>query len=71
VFGFFGKFVSGIGVCMLFHNHTAAVSTWSHVEHVEKNLYTTPKQTKKKVASPKSNRFQLPSCGSHKNVLPT
>jgi hypothetical protein len=57
--GFFG------GV-MLVHTHTAAVSTWSHVGHVEKNPYTTPHQALKTIAKAKQNLPLRQSCGCRK-----
>ncbi|MCL5877474.1 MAG: hypothetical protein M1540_06655 [Candidatus Bathyarchaeota archaeon] len=47
-----------------FHIHKKASSTWGHVGRVEKNAYATPKQTTKTVATAKSNRLQMPSCGT-------
>jgi len=36
---------------MHIHNHTEAVSTWSHVVHVKKKDYLTLKQAKKTIAT--------------------
>ena len=54
-----------------FHIHTAVVSTWSHVRHVKKNAYHTPKQTLKNVATTKSNRPQNQTCDNFKAAPPT
>jgi hypothetical protein len=54
-----------------FHNHTAAVSTWTHAGHVNKNGYLTPKQAHKTVANTKSNCSLLQFCSNSKTVFPT
>ncbi len=53
---------------MLLHIHTMANPTWSHVWHVEKIGYPTPKQTPKTVATQKSSRHQLQSWSTPQNA---
>ncbi len=60
-----------ISVDTCFHIHTAAASTWTHVSHVEKNAYPTPKQAHKTVAVAKRNVLLLQSCGNSKTATPT
>ncbi len=44
--------------------HTSSPApAWNHVPRVEKNAFLTLKQTLKNVATTKSNRIQLQSCG--------
>ncbi|MCL4429528.1 MAG: hypothetical protein M1167_02130 [Chloroflexi bacterium] len=54
-----------------FYINTETVSTWSHVGHVEKNQYPTPKQTLKSNATAKWSFFLLQSCGKFKTAEPT
>jgi hypothetical protein len=54
-----------------FHIHTVAVSTWSHVGRVEEIAYPTTEQALKNVATPKSSRPQLQSCGNFRIATPT
>ncbi len=49
-----------------FHMHTVTASTWSHVPRVEKNAYPTTQQAQENVATKKSSRPQLQSCGKSK-----
>jgi hypothetical protein len=51
--------------------HTVAVSTWNHVERVEKNAYATPKQTQRNKLNPKQNPPLKQSCGATKTATPT
>jgi hypothetical protein len=64
-------FVGKKTVDMYVHIHILSVSTWSHVEGVEKNASLTTRQTRKNVAKPKSNRPVLLSCGNFRGNLPT
>ena len=54
-----------------FHNHTAALSTWSHAEHVKENEYLTSKQAHKRITNTKSNCSLLQTCEIPKTVFPT
>ena len=45
------------------HNHTAALSTWTHAHHVNKNDYLTLKQKQKNVANTKQDADSKQSCG--------
>jgi hypothetical protein len=54
-----------------FHKHTAAVSTWSHADCVEKNVFLTPKQQPKNKQNTKQNPVLKQSCGSRKTAAST
>jgi hypothetical protein len=53
------------------HNHTVAVSTWTHAEHVKKNGYLTSKQLLKNVANTKISRPLLQTSENSKTAPPT
>jgi hypothetical protein len=54
-----------------FYTHIPIVPAWNHVWRVEKNALPTPKQAPEKVATPKSSRLQLQSCGTLQTATPT
>jgi hypothetical protein len=54
-----------------FHTHIPTASAWSHAGRVEENGFLTLKRTLRNVATKKSNRHQLQSCGTPQNATPT
>jgi hypothetical protein len=63
----FLEVVEKFPLVMLFHMHIEAASTLFHAGCVVKKAYATPHQELENVATPKSNRRLLLSCGISKN----